>query len=563
MDFDFAAYLRRLDPTYIYRVGRLSGGVVNVTVRASKDRLLAVDVADADADTATAAIAAAASQTSLRASDSTKTILRDENTETVTELDYRRGCFPEHRSLILKYAPPYIAGVGESAPMSQGRQEIEAASLALFLSASSPDGSSALSPTPSRGVLRHVAEKSGVMIPHLLHHDPAEHVLILSDLGALPDLSKIFIELGGFTPDVAGAASWQPPPYAPRLGHALEPRETVTYRTIGEKLGTFFARLHCLSSVQSIVGTRRDQAYHGEGAGEGEKPRAEFPSLPEMKSAIHDHVIKPIRSQLDKFPFLLDAAEAENLFAAVEADFLRPTPPEERRLVLGDCWTGAVLVDMRHETCDDESNVGVGVIDWEFASIDGRGVNGDVSQFLAHLELLRVAAHTHPPGRASGHLSAVNAIIEGFISRYKLAQISGSFVGDDDEKNDVDNRVMRSAYLSHGAEMINCAFWKTWVCRDPACPSCTKTTNTTQNPSSPDPRDNADPPPPQCTVITNLVRRGISFLRCAVAPDPRGGTTMLRQTVAGGGDDDDELLVPGPDAEMTQTMGLYDLFNET
>jgi len=72
--FDFAAYLGRIDPAQRYAVHRLTGGVVNVTVRARKLDTIA------------------------------------------------GGRFPGHESIVIKYAPPYIAGVGEEAAMSQQRQ---------------------------------------------------------------------------------------------------------------------------------------------------------------------------------------------------------------------------------------------------------------------------------------------------------------------------------------------------------------------------------------------------------------------------------------------------------
>lgn len=76
MLFDFASYLLRLDPSQSYTVTQLTGGVVNVTVRAIKS----------------------------------------------PETHANVGRFPDHRTIILKYAPPYIAGVGETAPFSQIRQ---------------------------------------------------------------------------------------------------------------------------------------------------------------------------------------------------------------------------------------------------------------------------------------------------------------------------------------------------------------------------------------------------------------------------------------------------------
>jgi hypothetical protein len=76
MTFNFSAYLSKIDPTQTYAIKQLTGGVVNLTVRATK------------------------------------------KTSTASS----QGPFPLHASLVLKQAPPYVAGVGESAPMSQFRQ---------------------------------------------------------------------------------------------------------------------------------------------------------------------------------------------------------------------------------------------------------------------------------------------------------------------------------------------------------------------------------------------------------------------------------------------------------
>jgi hypothetical protein len=76
MKFNFPAYLSKIDPTQTYAIKQLRGGVVNLTVRATKK----------------------------------------------TSASSSQGPFPLHASLVLKQAPPYVAGVGESAPMSQFRQ---------------------------------------------------------------------------------------------------------------------------------------------------------------------------------------------------------------------------------------------------------------------------------------------------------------------------------------------------------------------------------------------------------------------------------------------------------
>lgn len=76
MLFDFQGYLSNLDPSHSYTIHQLIGGVVNVTVRAIK----------------------------------------------TSSSGRGGGCFPDRSTLILKYAPPYVAEIGESAPLSTFRQ---------------------------------------------------------------------------------------------------------------------------------------------------------------------------------------------------------------------------------------------------------------------------------------------------------------------------------------------------------------------------------------------------------------------------------------------------------
>jgi hypothetical protein len=78
MEYDFASYLSKFDPSERYSIERLTGGLVNITVRATKE---------------------------------------DVNPEAL-----HRERFTGRKSVILKYAPPYVAAVGESAPFSQQRQ---------------------------------------------------------------------------------------------------------------------------------------------------------------------------------------------------------------------------------------------------------------------------------------------------------------------------------------------------------------------------------------------------------------------------------------------------------
>jgi hypothetical protein len=80
--FDFSVYLAEIDPSQSYEITHLAGGFVNFTVRATKVQ--------------------GRGSTSVNAADS--------------------GPFKGHESLILKYAPPFMARVGKDAPFSQYRQ---------------------------------------------------------------------------------------------------------------------------------------------------------------------------------------------------------------------------------------------------------------------------------------------------------------------------------------------------------------------------------------------------------------------------------------------------------
>jgi len=92
MTFDFKSYLERLDPAYRYQIDRLTGGVINFTVRATK-------IALKDSDEAV-----------------------EQASRTSSGLDLQRGAFPGHQSLILKHATSHIAEVGEGSHIPQTRQ---------------------------------------------------------------------------------------------------------------------------------------------------------------------------------------------------------------------------------------------------------------------------------------------------------------------------------------------------------------------------------------------------------------------------------------------------------
>lgn len=331
---------------------------------------------------------------------------------------------------------------------------IEARALSLFV--------------PQNKLLHSICAESSVEVPTLLHHDLEEHVPIVSDIGPLPNLSEIFSSLGGYTPLVS-PASVSVPEYA--LGTPLG-----YYAIVGRKIGSFFARLHSPYSLSCIINSPR----HG----------TEFLSNPTMRDIVLDHAIRPLKAQLELFPRILSASEAKILYQRVEDNFVRSPPMKERAMVLGDCWTGAILVGAM------EDGPMVGVIDWEFASI-GRGVDGDMAQFLAHLQLFQLAASWH---EQSIQHQALELLTGELTTAYRRQSITEEVKWAGEGKPaaaSLQARMMRSAFLGCAAEMINCAFWKVWPCESPRC-------------GTPHPTEQEG-----CKLIQQMVEKAVWYLRLA------------------------------------------------
>ena len=209
-----------------------------------------------------------------------------------------------------------------------------------------------------------------------------------------------------------------------------------------------------------------------------------------------NYAIRPVSSQLKLFPSLLTSTEADALGETLVSDFQRPLHPSEQSFVIGDCWTGTILIDI-----SEEGLTSIGVIDWEFAGI-GRGAHGDIAQFLAHLELLRISAtYSQHSNESSPAFDRVEALISSFVTSYSklyrptfLALPLG-----------IRLNVMRSAILSHAAEMINCAFWKAWPCHSSTCPAMEQRHSV----------------PQECDLIKAMIERALRLLR--VAGESRDG----------------------------------------
>lgn len=222
---------------------------------------------------------------------------------------------------------------------------------------------------------------------------------------------------------------------------------------IGQKVGSFFAGLHQPEKVRMF-----------------ERPPyndSQFLRHDGMLDMVLEAAIRPVKEQLKLFPHLYPKDSVTSAYQHLEDDFKRDTEEVEKVIALGDCWTGALLVGLE----DPPAAPQVGIIDWEFASI-GRGVNGDMAQLLAHMHLFQIAAAWQ--GKTES-LAAINSIMQGLTAEYRRQnQATNRFwlaksLSRVPESHPLTVRVMRSAFLAHGAEIINNAFWKGWACDSDLC----------------------------------------------------------------------------------------------
>ncbi|DAA79707.1 TPA_exp: Uncharacterized protein A8136_0480 [Trichophyton benhamiae CBS 112371] len=407
MSFDFDSYFMQLDPLNSWTVKRLTGGLVNLTVRATKNKYAGRE------------------------------------NETASQPGQLEGC----QSLILKYAPPFVASVGEAAPFDQIRQNVEKNALALF---SAPDGP-----------LLSMLTETSVRVPSLVFHDEKSHILVLEDLGALPPLSDLL------------SISWLSSHYPewPSLSGSYFLEDRSLCLSAGAKFGQFFAILHDKGTLNSI------KSY-------GCDPNLARFKNNSMREVVRDAAVSTMRRYLVQF----NCVEAEKLSHAIEEDFERQEEWDgERCFSVGDLWPGGILIEnlaLQPSRGTHSSELPklpkLGVIDFEFSG-PGRGVNGDMAQLLAHLHLYYIA-WGNCGDRFKPFQAGVLSFIEGLCSSYatysrslgapwQLHTPDSSSPGSLRKPFQVSfppsvsshaAQIFRSSLLLHGREMVNNAVENDW-----------------------------------------------------------------------------------------------------
>ncbi|KAJ2905659.1 hypothetical protein MKZ38_004734 [Zalerion maritima] len=319
-----------------------------------------------------------------------------------------RGIFRRHKSLILKQAPDFVAAAGPSLPFSKERQKVEAAALQVL--------------DPS-GPLGHVGENEMVITPTLIRHDEDNSVIVMKDL---EENMGPLITLWDFLKNPQGSRD----------------HVALICGVLGRRTGSFLAKLHRKVVRGIILGTY--------GAGLSNPLAHTF-----TRSLVRDAAVDTLQERIAT----VNAEAAKHLADRVAADFDRENMEFESCFGIGDFHPGSILVAPwmpKHSF-----PYPLAVMGWEFATSDGRGVNGDLAHFLAPLHLLALSTDVD---------SLCSVATRTFIDQMTTAysKVTTRVVSRDPKSPEVrqDLALLRSALIMHGREIINQAVEKDWARED-------------------------------------------------------------------------------------------------
>lgn len=307
------------------------------------------------------------------------------------------------QSVILKHASPFFEDEGNLQPFSLHRQKVERVMTTLW---------------NEGGLLaEHAASPESWCVPKCIRHDEGTEadllitdkrdeasILLLEDLGQVVNLRER-IEL------------WAEDGPSPDTKHKVA--------RIGNILGNSLAVMHSQQTSLAI---------------ESQPKAAEV-----LSQSSTDDVVWYLAMEV--FPTYLESTpKADVYYRRLVRDIKNPPCTYPPCLVHGDFNFGNIMLPLRE---DDSPRPFV--IDWEFATRDGRGVNGDVSEFLSILHCRLVSARRRPGQSTLAEL--VRRLCRSFCEGYR----QGAGLKCTMEAEDVNSQLYRSALLLSGRDMINYA----------------------------------------------------------------------------------------------------------
>lgn len=332
------------------------------------------------------------------------------------------------QSLILKHASAFFEDEGQLQPFSLNRQvrmpvhedattfstllvlihmllllqQVEVTMLSLW-DQDGPLAEAAASPESWRlpKFIRHdEGSESGLLITD--KSDKAS-ILLLEDLGEVVNLFE-------------RVKVWAQSPASPKVNS--------TVSRIGNILGHSLATMHSRETARKI---------------ESRPETAEI-----LSQSLTDDVVWYLAMEI--FPeYLANVPKAEVYYQRLVEDIRTPQYAYPACLVHGDFNFGNIMLPLS----PDLDDLRPFIIDWEFATTNGRGVNGDVSEFLSILHCRLVSARRQQP--ALGDL--LRQLCNSFSSGYRQTAALECKM----ERGDLSSQLYRSTLLLNGRDMINYA----------------------------------------------------------------------------------------------------------
>jgi hypothetical protein len=251
-----------------------------------------------------------------------------------------------------------------------------------------------------------------ITVPGAISLDSKNHVLVLQDLGKMGTLWDLL------SPEACASL-----PIDDLRSECAQ---------LGMRIGNFLAILHSPEVYDEVRQTEAASTLTHNLTDE----------------IIWQAAVQPLRQRLQQY----NVEHAAILADRVAKDFRNPAYDYRPALSIGDFHPGSVLLEGWDKyPPDSELHRCVGIIDWEFASLNGRGVNGDLAQFLAvfHCYIMAID-HTSPA------FAGTSAFIEALCRAYG-ANSQFNIVARPDNPG---MQLLRSYLILHGREMINQAFEK-------------------------------------------------------------------------------------------------------
>lgn len=262
-----------------------------------------------------------------------------------------------------------------------------------------------------------VAKLDTWRVPKFIRHDEGSEsdllisqnsdkasILLLEDLGEVGNLRE-WIEL------MAQPAVTQ------------ETRDVVS--SIGKTLGTSLATMHSQQTAAAI------------------ESRPEISAV--LSQSLTDDVVWYLAMEI--FPtFLEGVPNAEKYYQRLVEDIKNPKYAYPTCLMHGDFNFGNIMVPLSPTPANELRPY---VIDWEFATSKGRGVNGDISEFLSILHCRLISARRHH--------SAVSDLLRLLCNRFCEGYRQTAMLSCTMEAGDLNSQLYRSALLLNGRDMINYA----------------------------------------------------------------------------------------------------------